>query len=479
MTMENDIEIPEEHVPFKVKANLGIGGFANTMLNGFVQANITFYYTEKLGAEPTLIAIAWLLFAIWNTINDPIISYFIDNTRTKIGRRIPYIRYGSLFYGLAFIFCWFPIAQVGDEWGLFFNFLLALFLLDTMFTIVGCCFYCLPNEVAITAKERASVSVFIGISLAGTFVLGIILPILLLTGLVGVHPLFLPLMVIIGLVCSLMLFLSSYGIKENMFAQDQPHEGLIEGIKLTFKNRPFWLFAVTAFCVNLFVPLLQTGILYYIDYVVGDQSMTPFLITLGIGFILGAVITFRKIEVWGPRKVMMLNMGFLAVGFFILFFVGRDVFASAVPYAFIGLGAVGALLGIGVVGGDCIDNDELITGKRREAVYGGVNAIIVKPSISIANWMFLGVITLFGFIKPVIVDGVPIKQAQSDATLFGLLIAFGLIPALLFLVSVISLHWYPLHGPEWKKKKKFIMELHEQKEKEYIKKLAAEGKLKT
>jgi GPH family glycoside/pentoside/hexuronide:cation symporter len=479
MTMGDEILIPEEHIPIKAKINLSVGGFANNMLNGFVFANITFYYTEKLGADPSLTAIAWLIFAIWNTLNDPIISYIIDNTRTKIGRRIPYIRYGSLFYGLAFIFCWFPIASIGDDWGLFFNFLFALFLLDTMFTIVGCCFYCLPNEVAITAKERANINLYMTVALAGQVVLGITLPILLLTGQIGVHPLFLPLMVFIGLGCSLLLFISSYGIKENMFAQMQPHEGFLEGLILTFKNKAFWIFAVTAFCVNLLFPILQTGILYYIDYIVGDQNMIPFLITLLIGLIIGGVFTFKKIESWGPKKVMMINLIFLALGFSLLFFVGRNVLASTVPYGLIGLGIVGAVIGIAVIAGDCIDNDEIITGKRREAIYGGVNAIVTKPSISIANWIFLGVIELFGFIKPVVIDNVPIPQPQSDWTLMGLLLAFGLIPAILFFISTISLHWYPLAGPEWRKKKKYIIELHEKKEKEYLQKLVAEGKIKS
>ncbi|GAG62563.1 unnamed protein product [marine sediment metagenome] len=116
------IVLPEEHVSVKVKLGFSFGGFANNILNGFVFANLTFFYNQKLGADATLLGIAWLIFAIWNTINDPIASYFIDNTRTKIGRRIPYIRYGSIFYGLAFIFCWFPIAPLDNQIALFFNF---------------------------------------------------------------------------------------------------------------------------------------------------------------------------------------------------------------------------------------------------------------------------------------------------------------------------------------------------------------------
>ncbi|GAG62568.1 unnamed protein product, partial [marine sediment metagenome] len=118
------------------------------------------------------------------------------------------------------------------------------------------------------------------------------------------------------------------------------------------------------------------------------------------------------------------------------------------------------------------------TGKRREAIYGGVNAIVTKPAISIANWMFLGFLTIFGFVDPIMENGIPIKQPQSELAIIGILVAFCILPAILIGISAFTLHWYPLDGPEWLKKKKYIMELHEQKEREYLQKLSEEQKLK-
>jgi len=56
----------------------------------------------------------------------------------------------------------------------------------------------------------------------------------------------------------------------------------------------------------------------------------------------------------------------------------------------------------------------------------------------------------------------------------------GAISAILIGVSAIVLYLlYPLDGPEWRKKKTYIMELHQKKEKEYLEKLVKDGKLKT
>ncbi len=473
------IDLPEEHVSVKVKLAFSFGGFANNILNGFVFANLTFFYNQKLGADATLLGIAWLIFAIWNTINDPIASYFIDNTRTKIGRRIPYIRYGSIFYGLAFIFCWFPIAPLDNQIALFFNFLLALFLLDTMFTIIGCCFFSLPNEIAVTAKERASVMVYSNVIGFINIVIGIVLPIVLLTGQEGIPAIFSITILILGFSCTLLLFITSFFIKENLFAQMQPHEPFIEGLKLTLKNKPFWIFMIPSFCIMLVYPTLQTGLLFYIDYVVVGQDIILFVLALIIGIAFGMGFNLKKIATWGSKKTAIICFSLISISFIILFFFGQNSYAAAIPIFCIGIGFAGALITNGVLMGDAIDNDELITGKRREAIYGGVNAIVTKPAISIANWMFLGMLTIFGFVEPIIENGISVKQPQSELAIIGILVAFCILPAILIGISAFALHWYPLDGPEWLKKKKYIMQLHEQKESEYLQKLSEEQKLKT
>ena len=462
----------KEKVSAKIKFNFALGGFANSFLNGFVFSNLTFYYTEKLGADPKLIGIAWMIFMIWNVINDPIASYIIDNTRTKSGRRIPYIRWGSFAYGAVFIFCWFPIAPIGNDWGLFWNFLVALFLLDTMFTFVGCCFYSLPNEIAVTAKERASLTVYsVVIGFVNTGI-SLVLPIFLLTGQTGIHPLFKPFMIGMGILCTGLLFLSSFFIKENMFAQMQPHEGFWEGIKLTFKNKPFWWFEISSFSFSFIVPIIMTGLLYYIDYVIELTNLVSyaFLATLFFGIIFGLLFGVWIVKKLRPKKTLILVEILLAVAFLVLFFVGRFVLISAAPWLIVGICFTGGTVATAVVTGDSIDNDELITGKRREAVYGGVNALVVKPPLSIANWFFLFLIRAFGFKEPIenVSTGELFQFTQSELAKTGILFAIFLIPAILMIISAITMRKYNLDGPEWEKKKAEIMKMHQEKERKYL-----------
>jgi len=449
----------EEYVPVKEKLSFALGGFANALLNSLVFGNLTFFYNVKLGADKNLLGIGWLVFAIWNTVNDPIASYIIDNTRTKLGRRIPYIRYGSFLYGLAFLFCWFPISPLDNQIGLFLNFLVALFLLDTMYTFVGACFFSLPKEIAFTAKERASLSAYGTIFNFLNIILGLILPIILLTIPDGIPPYFAPVIIAISIISSLLLFITSYFYNENMFAQLQPKEGFIEGLKLTLKNKPFWIFMIPSFCIYVVYPLIQTALLYYLDYVVSGQNIIFFILTFIIGIFFGILLNMKKIASWRPKKTMIINLLLLTMGIVILFFIGRNAILSSIPFFILGVGFPGVLIASAVIMGDVIDYDELITGKRREAIYGGVNALVQKPAISIANWLFLFVIGAFGFVE----DG-----SITNTVITGILFAFCVLPAIFLGISVITMKWYPLDDPKWNKKKEKISKIHAEKEQDYL-----------
>jgi len=251
----------------------------------------------------------------------------------------------------------------------------------------------------------------------------------------------------------------------------QPQEGFLEGIRTTFKNKAFWIMMVSAFLTTLIFPIFSSGILFYIDYVVEGQNLIPFIITFVIGLILGLLTSQKMIKIWYSRKSAMINLSVIGIGFILLFFVGFNAFAASIPFLLIGFGFSGIMVALTVLTGDAIDNDELITGKRREGIYGGINAIVTKPAISIANWLFLITLKGFGFISPIIEDGVAKKQDQIDMALIGIMFTFCLIPAIGLILSAISLKWFPLDGPEWFEKKEELYKLHLQKEIEYLNEL--------
>ncbi|MFW9881479.1 MAG: MFS transporter, partial [Candidatus Thorarchaeota archaeon] len=207
-----------EKLPLKSKLAYGAFWAGITLPSQITFSAITFFYNTVLGLKPEAIGIAWLIFSFWNTINDPLFGFIEDHTKSeKYGRRIPYIRFGAPVYGLLFIFCWIPFVDLNNQIALFFNFLLVLFLFDTMYTILGLINYILPAEMAITAKDRANLMVYGNLINSIASIISYILPLLVLIGNPAPEAviIFLIVMIFVGIFSSIILFVSSFYLKEN------------------------------------------------------------------------------------------------------------------------------------------------------------------------------------------------------------------------------------------------------------------------
>ena len=64
------------------------------------------FYQDYLGLSAKWITIAATIYAIWNAINDPLFGHITDNTRSKHGRRVPFMRFTAPFLALFFIMVW-------------------------------------------------------------------------------------------------------------------------------------------------------------------------------------------------------------------------------------------------------------------------------------------------------------------------------------------------------------------------------------
>ena len=456
-------EIYSDNIPRKTKWAFGLIGAASAALDGTVFGSITFFYNVKMGLDSNLVGIAWLIFGIWNAINDPIFGILEERTKTKIGRRIPYIRYGAFIYGLFFILSWFPFFGT-TQIALFFNLLAVLFVFDTIFTLIGLVTYSLPAEMAITAKSRANLGVYTTILGAIGVLVSMVLPMFFLTGTetTQLDPAFRPAMIIVGIISSIIIFIGSYFLYENDYTQQEETLGLISSLLESFKNKPFLIFESSNFLFNIGYTILISGIFYYIQFILqltDIAAMIP-LILIFISLFIFTAIFSMLVPKYGLRKIQLFGLVFTSIVFAICFFIADEYLPALIIMVFIGVGLAARVVTEGPIMGDLIDYDETLTGKRRETSYAGINALFMKPSISIANWLYLAIFKAYGFDETL--------SIQSDRTKSGIMIGFFLVPAILFLFSAFLFYRYPLHGKEWNLKKIEIAKLHQQKEKDYL-----------
>ena len=126
----------------------------NSLLTG---GGMTYFFTKFLGLSEGRASTVWMIFAIWNALNDPLFGYISDHTKSKLGRRIPYIRYGAFFYSLIFVLTWVRWPLGSSQTALFIQMLATLFLFDTLYTAIATSIYVMPYTMAVSNKARSGI----------------------------------------------------------------------------------------------------------------------------------------------------------------------------------------------------------------------------------------------------------------------------------------------------------------------------------
>lgn len=450
-----------ERVPASQKLSYAFSNLGCGLLNGVFSSSIVFFYNNKLLLEESLIGYAFLLFAIWNAVNDPIFGFLSDKTKNeKLGRRIPYLRYGAPLYGIAFIFVWFPFTL--DQLGLFVNLLVSLFVFDTLFTMIGLVLYAMLPEIAFTQVERAKTTLVSNLVNFAGIITSFLLPALFLTDdTIDLLP-FQVAMIVVAIVSTLLMYGMSFILKENPSVPKENPMGIIDGVKHCFKNKVFLVFEGFNFTLQTVWAMLTAGILYYVNFVLGLSGIEAFIpvLFLLVSVVAGMAVFSARIERIGVKRGVMISLATVSIGFFVLYFLGRTV-ELAFPVLFVmGFGLSGGLLYASNMFGDICDYDEMKTGVRREGTYSGINALVTKPAISVGTFFLTTILAAYGFDRT--------ASVQGPEAIEGIMVALTLVPGVLGLVAVAVMKFYPVGGESWIAAKKALHEKHVEREREYM-----------
>lgn len=451
--MEKTVVGTEEKVPVSSKFWLSFASCTSTVLNSLLTGGgMTYFFTKFLGLREDLASTVWIIFAIWNALNDPLFGYISDKTKSKLGRRIPYIRYGSFFYGLVFIITWIKWPFGGSQSVLFIQMLVTLFLFDTLYTAIATSLYVMPYTMALSNKARSSIFIWkIGFELIAMAVPLVVFP--LIKPEVGSDPTqFQIIMTCIGIGTFLVIFISTFFYKEKIQDESEETPGLIKSIIACFKNRAFVIFEVLSFTVIFVQTILMQGVIYYFDEF--DTPMPFAYAALGLGAVAGILIWVRKFKPWGVRNCVIICCSSFAVAGTAMCFLGHISIVALVCFLVTGVGFAGGMYLVPIMNGDVIDHDEVITGSRREGMYAGVNSLVTKPAISFANAAFLMIAKWFGY------DTTLAAGMQDALAKRGVIVAWMAVPALLMLITAVAMKYYPLHGKKWDDEKQKLEMAH-------------------
>ncbi len=450
-----------EHVKLSSRMWLGAADCSITALCNIVTGGgLTFFFVNYFHMDAKWSALCWLLFGIWNAVNDPLFGYISDRTKSKLGRRIPYIRYGALAIAAVFILSWVVFFDSGSNLQMFLQMFISLLLFDTLYTAIATSLYVMPFEMAVTNEARGKIMlvkvIFSLVALSVPLVLLAQLEEILNQSLLR----FQITMTIIGLAAGIIMFLSTFFYKENSYVKQEEQFPFVKSLVTCFKNRNFLVFETISFSITYIQTALMLGLSYYF----GSSGVNYLYCYLAMfaGIVVGIYIWVKPGTKWGVKPCMVIMCSVFCAALLCLLFLGQSSIGSIIGFFGAGIGFAGGTYLIPMMNGDVIDYDEHVSGLRREGMYAGVNSLICKPAISIANALFPIMILWFGY------NGDLSLSEQSASAVFGIRFSWVSVSAVLLLLCALAIgKFYRLHGAQWREIKLNLAKKHDEKQRAY------------
>lgn len=132
--MEKSNQINEVKNPFWVKASYGSREMFGQWFTIVFGSAMIFFYKQTLGLEAIYVTVGFIIWSIWNAVNDPLIGYLVEKItfpweKTLGFRRFPLILIGAIPFMFANLMIYYA-SEVWAQWQIFLWMLLSLFLFD-------------------------------------------------------------------------------------------------------------------------------------------------------------------------------------------------------------------------------------------------------------------------------------------------------------------------------------------------------------
>lgn len=450
-------ELKFEDYGRKQKWSFGMSSFALFFINSAFNTWVFSFYFTAVGLEALTITTAFVLWTIWNAFNDPMVGFLSDRTKTRWGRRRPYLFIGLIPVLIIEVILWLP--PTGSEILGFIYLLIMLISYDTFYTMLALPTDSLFPELYTSVEERAEVNTIRQILSTIGLIMAFLVPGIFIGDLSEKSGYLINGIVTSVIVSVTMFIYLLWGAKERPeFKMDHRHEfGFFRGLRYTFKNKGFILYSMMFFLYEYTLLVLATTVPLYAQEVLGvtDTFLTALL--LGVMFIIGilTVIIWGKLDIkLGSLKAYAISIVAYIIASIPLLIVS-NFFTCLITVIFMGFGFGGMLYFVYLIIADVIDEDELKTGVRREGTFFGITNFFMRLS------MILSIVTV-GLVFTG-ADWSDYTPKPGVNTIIGLKLLVFLFPAVALIATLICLLYYPYTKSKVEEIKNQLTKLHTEK----------------
>ncbi|MCL2376572.1 MAG: MFS transporter [Defluviitaleaceae bacterium] len=371
-----------------------VGMFGGSLPYNMFTAFMAFYYVVILGLDMRIFSLSLMIYTFLDVVDSTIYGFLSDRTRTRFGRRKPWLVVATLLFAVSFMAFFSPPSALRD--GAFVAyFIVTMLLVESGMAMIQVNYNSLLPDLFRNKKERATANSMRQAWMFAATILGVALT-PMITEAIG-YPMT---ALIFGIISISVLLFMTFGVHEPPDYITVENPKFFKSVKEILNNKNFWTVATVNTLYSTTPTLLLAAIPFYITYALGLGGVASSVL-LGTVFITATASLF----VWMAiiKKFSLLSVWRLSLGLFTL---------ALIPFYF-ATGLIGAVIGgflVGVAMGGVVSTNDIVVamlldddkekyGQRREGFYQSIIGVVSRLSGLIRSFAFFMVFALYGFVS--------------------------------------------------------------------------------
>lgn len=422
----------------RTRLGYGAGDLGGNLFFTVVSFHLLIFFTDTVGLSPALTGLAFTAARLWDAVTDPLMGALSDRTRTRWGRRRPYLLAGAplLLAGVTVLFLDPGLSAPGS----LFVWALAVYsLVNTAYTVAFIPYNALTPDLAPASDQRTALNGYrMTFAVAGTLIGAAGFP-ALVAALGPGAPGYARAGLITGAIICAGLLVTFLTVREPPLPAPVARNAAagLRPVLQALGNRAFLLVLIPWTLHMVGISLVSPMVVFYFKYVHADEGLSQ----AALGVLLAAVMASIAVWVRIGRRLEKRTCYNLGMVWFCLCLLAAAAFGQhSVPLTLIVMGLAGFGLATHYVFPwsmlpDAIDAGALAAGRRDEGVYYGLWTLLQKGGQALAPLLIGITLSAGGYVADAV---------QTPAALTGIRLLVGPFPAVFFAAAVAVLTAYPI-----------------------------------
>ena len=372
--------------------NYAIGMFGTSIPINMLKTYAAIYYVDGLGMTTVQFSLMLLIYTFIDAIDNPVYGFLSDRTRTRWGRRRPWLVIGTPLLVLGFIAFYSPPAFLNNNSLVVYCMLFYIFT-GTLDSVINANYGALFPELFRDDTSRANTNALRQAFQLVAMIISIALT-PMITGALGYSLT----AVLYGLLGGGVILYMTFSSHETNIRIDEEKPGFLESIKDLITNLKFWVAGFANAFYSAAMSLVLVSMPFYVKYVLQLSSeQTTFLLAAVLLIAISCVAVWaRWVRKYSLMPVWRAALAVLAVAFIPLYFANSLV-TGVICSAFVGFGFAGVITTMDLIGAKIMDEDTQKHNLRREGLISNALGFMNRLNGLFTSFAFFLVFKLFQY----------------------------------------------------------------------------------